>query len=127
MFLQLTPTANAMKVFPKVVKDYLEANDERHAKPEDIFDIITVAGLDVGYRGVKLVGGFTASITYAESWEYQTALDSAKVGPRYQALLNLLATTEALLAERFEDGREFMDDMGMVQNTGGIFDKAFLA
>lgn len=118
--------ANVMKAFPKVVQAYCKNHNTTRVKPEEVFDIVTIAGAGIGYGGVVIKDGFTASVTYGEPWQFQTALESPGKETREEALLNLLESTEVLLAEKVEDEKDPMDARGMVQRTGGIVDKALL-
>lgn len=116
-----------MKCFPKAVRGYLKDNKVKRAKPEDVFDIVIRAGAEAGFSGIKHLGGFNASITYGDPWEFQPALEGYTQASRYKALLTLLESTEALLAEMIEDaGTVLMHDMGRVPQTGAIVDNVLL-
>lgn len=73
-----------------------------------------------------MLGGYTATITHGDPWEFQTCLDSSRKDSRYEAMLNLLESTEILLAEKIEDEKYGLDDMGMVQKTYATVDKSLL-
>ena len=116
-----------MKAFPVVVKAFADKHNTTRFKPDDVFDIVTVAGGEIRMAGLRLLPGFTASITYGDPWQFQPALDGCRKPSRYEALLHLLESTEVLLAEKLEDEQEPMDDMGMVRETGATVDSCLTA
>lgn len=116
-----------MKAFPKIVKAFCRQQDTLRARPKDIFDVITVADSEVEYQGEKMEAGFTASITYGDPRRFWPVMVGARSRSRYEALFNLLASTEVLNADKPKDGRDFMEDPDLVEGTGAVVDKAMLA
>lgn len=95
-----------MRLLPEVVEDYLHNAENSSADPRQIFSITTNKYVNWQACENARSGGIEAALTFRRGSQTCVVIEGLQADSRYEALVNLLSTTEILLSKAQYDARD---------------------